>query len=96
MDIRMNAGYVIVDSISIDDVEFVLGVNTKVGGKFVTWRCSGGKDYYWGHYFDDLLAAKGDLLARAGEELEIALLNYEREKNRAKNKSDKMHEGQVR
>jgi hypothetical protein len=37
---------------------------------FVTWKCSGGSNYYWGHYFTDELSAKRDLLQRAKDELE--------------------------
>ena len=37
---------------------------------FVTWECKNGDDYFWGHYFSDRLAAKRDLLERAGHELQ--------------------------
>ena len=73
MDDRTNAGYTITDSIRIGETEFVLG---RRGGSFpmyVTWACKGGDNYYWGHYFGDLLEAQKDLLARAGEELEYQM-----------------------
>ncbi len=73
MDYRTNEGYIIVDSILVGETEYVLG---KLVGKipmYVTWACKGGDDYYWGHYFPDLLEAKKDLLDRAGHELEIQM-----------------------
>lgn len=71
MNIRMNEGYIITDSICIDEAEFVLGVSSTAPSMFVTWKCSDGNNYYWGHYTTDQLAAKRDLLTRASEELEI-------------------------
>ena len=70
MEQRANEGYIITDSIHVGDVEFVIGENeTQYGTMFVTWRCSNGTDYYWGHYFNDLFAAQKDLVARAQEEV---------------------------
>lgn len=71
MDVRMNAGYIITSSVHVGKSEFVLGISTKAPGQFVTWKCSGGTDYYWGHYFSDQFAAEKDLVARAQEEIEI-------------------------
>ena len=71
MDVRMNAGYIITSSVHVGESEFVLGVSTKAPGQFVTWKCSGGSDYYWGHYFSDQFAAEKDLVARAQEEIEF-------------------------
>ena len=45
---------------------------------YVTWACKGGDNYYWGHYFGDLLEAQKDLLARAGEELEYQMMRQGR------------------
>lgn len=67
---RMNAGYTITDSIHVGDVEFVIGVSSTAPSQFVTWECKGGSNYYWGHYMADRLAAVGDLLERAGQELD--------------------------
>ena len=53
MSLRINEGYIITDSIHIDEHEFVLGVNQHSAQSFVTWRCDGGDYYYWGHYFSD-------------------------------------------
>ena len=71
MDTRINEGYVITDSIHVGETEFVLGKLDSTIPMYVTWACKGGDNYYWGHYFNDLLDAKKDLLTRAGEELEF-------------------------
>jgi len=70
MDYRENAGYVITDSCHVGDSEFVLGVHLTEPHQFVTWKCTGRTDYYWGHYFSDLFAAQKDLVARAQEEVQ--------------------------
>ena len=69
-DIRTNAGFVITNSIPVGNAEFVLGVNMANPDNFVTWKCSGGNDYYWGHYTDSLLKATKDLCLRALEEVQ--------------------------
>ena len=78
MGSRMNAGYLITDSIHIGTTEFVLGVSIAERSMFVTWACQGSDYYYWGHYHSDLLAAKKDLLERAGAELEYQMTKQER------------------
>lgn len=80
MDTRMNAGYIITSSVHVGESEFVLGVSAKAPRQFVTWKCSGGTDYYWGHYFSDQFAAEKDLVARAHEE--IAFLEERPEKQK--------------
>ena len=45
---RMNAGYLITDSIHIGTTEFVLGVSIAERSMFVTWACQGSDYYYWG------------------------------------------------
>ena len=62
---RTNEGYAIKNTIRIGDVEFVLGEHMTVPNQFVTWECKDGNNYYWGHYFGNLTAAKLDLLTRA-------------------------------
>ena len=69
MDERRNAGYIITDSIHVGNTEFVLGVNQSNGANFVTWECTGGNNYFWGHYTDNLLSAKKDLCERAMTEI---------------------------
>lgn len=73
MNLRMNAGYIITDSVHVGETEFVLGVHSIAAHQFVTWACKDGKDYYWGHYHDDLLSATKDLLDRAAQELEFCM-----------------------
>ena len=93
MDDRVKAGYTITDSIQIGETEFVLG---KRGGSFpmyVTWACKGGDNYYWGHYFGDLLEAQKDLLSRAGEELEYQMMRQGKSEKVLKEKeAEKEHE----
>lgn len=70
MGIRVNQGYIITSSVHIGEAEYVMGVSTKAPSQYVTWKCSNGEDYYWGHYFSDRLAAEKDLVTRAQEEVE--------------------------
>lgn len=67
---RINQGYVITDSCHVGDSEFVLGVHSTAPQQFVTWKCTGRTDYYWGHYFSTLFDAQKDLVARAQEEVQ--------------------------
>ena len=81
MNPRMNAGYVITDSIHIGKAEFVIGENqTCFGTMYVTWECKNGNNYFWGHYMDSRRAAEKDLLERAGQELEIQQRREKQEK----------------
>ena len=73
MDARINEGYIITDSIHVGETEFVFGKLDSNIPMYVTWACKGGDNYYWGHYFNDPLDAKKDLLIRAGEELEFQM-----------------------
>ena len=70
MDVRINAGYTITDSIHVGNVEFVIGESRSAPAMFVTWECKGKNNYYWGHYLTGRMAAVRDLLDRAGKELE--------------------------
>jgi hypothetical protein len=69
MDLRMNEGYIITDSIHIGEYEFVLGVSQYIDNDFVTWRCNDGNYYYWGHYHNDLFSAQKDLVERAADKV---------------------------
>ena len=71
MDVRMNAGYIITDSIHIGETEFVIGMSVSAPAQFVTWECKDGNNYYWGHYLYERMAAEHDLLDRASKELEF-------------------------
>mgnify|MGYP007047945947 CR=1 FL=1 len=86
---RINAGYTITDSIYIEDTEFVLGVSVHEPAMFVTWACTGGDNYFWGHYHSDLLTAKKDLLGRASQELELQMGWRERIAERASREPDR-------
>lgn len=68
---RINAGYVITDSIHIGNAEFVIGEMSNTPAPFVTWECKDGDNYFWGHYHTDRKAAEHDLLERASQELEF-------------------------
>ena len=85
---RENQGYIITDSIHIGEVDFVIGELpiATAPSPFVTWECRNGNDYFWGHYFSDGMAAKRDLLERAGQELDY------QERMRNKPTREKEHE----
>lgn len=70
MEERSNCGYTIVQTLMIGDSEFVLGHNPESPNPYVTWKCSNGDYYFWGHYCNDRMDADRDLLTRAGQELE--------------------------
>ena len=68
--LRINAGYVISDSIHVGDSEFVLGVSQYIPNDYVTWKCNDGTNYFWGHYHSDPIKAVKDLVSRAMEEIQ--------------------------
>jgi hypothetical protein len=68
--LRINAGYVITDSIHVGDSEFVLGVSQYIPNDYVTWKCKDGTNYFWGHYHSDPIKAVKDLVSRAMEEIQ--------------------------
>jgi len=71
---EINASYVITDRLSVGDYEFVIGEREAGPTRFVTWKCrKGEKDYFWGHYLNDRLAAVEDLCKRAIDEVEYLL-----------------------
>lgn len=74
---RSNAGYTIVDSVTANGREYVLGMNENAPDKYVTWLCADGDYYTWGHYFSNALQAQKDLLERALENINAALPNKE-------------------
>ena len=73
MNIRMNAGYIITDSVRVGKEELLLGIYGEPPKRFATGICKGGKDYCWDHHHSDLLLATKDLLERATQELEFCL-----------------------
>ncbi len=64
MDWRKNAGYIITSAITIGESEIVLGVHEKLPDHFVTWVCANGNNYFWGHYFSNLINAQKDFCER--------------------------------
>ena len=72
-DVRINAGYVITDSVFIGEAEFVIGKMPNAPAPFVTWECKDGNNYFWGHYLSDRRAAEQDLLERAGNEWQFQM-----------------------
>lgn len=73
MDWRKNAGYIITNSISIGDSEIVLGVHETRPDMFVTWECNvkDKNNYFWGHYFSDLISAQKDFCERGVRKTEF-------------------------
>jgi len=70
MEKEINAGYVITDRLTVGNAEFVIGQREAEPAQFVTWKCrKGEKDYFWGHYLSDRLAALEDLCNRALDEI---------------------------
>ena len=68
---RTNAGYEIIETISLPNEEYVLGVrNTTFNEQaYVTWVYVDGT-YYYGHYLNEYDVALKDLYERAKNELE--------------------------
>lgn len=64
MEWRENAGYIITNHITIGDSEIVLGVHKELPDHFVTWECTNKDNYFWGHYFSNLISAQKDFCAR--------------------------------
>ena len=71
MSKRTNAGYEIIETISLPNEEYVLGVKTTTFNEqaYVTWVYVDGT-YYYGHYLNDYDVALKDLYERVKNELE--------------------------
>ena len=71
MSKRTNAGYEIIETISLPDEEYVLGERTTTFNEqaYVTWIYVDGT-YYYGHYLNDYDVALKDLYERVKNELE--------------------------
>lgn len=67
---RMNAGYETIQSVPVGTTEFVLGQSIHTGAQFVTWECTGGNNYFWGHYFKTKEKAIADLYDRVEYEVQ--------------------------
>ena len=71
MEWRKNAGYIITNSITIGNSEIVLGVHETRPNAFVTWECSDKDNYFWGHYFNNLVSAQKDFCERGVQKAEF-------------------------
>lgn len=71
MEIRVNAGYLIIETVRIDTtLEVVMGQNTSdQGTPYVTWLCRNATDYYWGDYRDDYNECRRRLFERVLDQL---------------------------
>ena len=71
MNKRANAGYEIIETISLPNEEYVLGVKTTTFNEqaYVTWVYVDGT-YYYGHYLNEYDVALKDLYERVKKELE--------------------------
>ena len=61
---RSNQGYEIIESCTIGSTELVIGHNPKAPNPYVCWYCKGGDNYFWGHYCNELSAAREKLNER--------------------------------
>ena len=71
MSKRTNAGYEIIETISLPNEDYVLGERTTTFNEqaYVTWVYVDGT-YYYGHYLNDYDVALKDLYERVKKELE--------------------------
>lgn len=72
---RANEEWTIEDAIRLNDhEEVVLATRPNKyapnGIEYVTWFCTNGDNYFWGHYTYSMKSAKLDLLERAKAEIE--------------------------
>ena len=86
MSERKNAGYTIIESIHIGNTEFVIGHKPGAPSQYVTWECTNGDNYFWGHYMDERHQAERDLLERASSELDLQERAKASQKNKDKEK----------
>lgn len=61
---RSNQGYEIIESCTIGSTELVIGHNPKAPNPYVCWYCKGEDNYFWGHYCNELSAAREKLNER--------------------------------
>lgn len=94
MEKRINQGYEITQSIQVGRAEFVLGEHPKAPSKYVTWECKDKDNYFFGHYYGNLLAATRDLCERAITEIEF-LERREEEINKEKKAREEARKGKV-
>lgn len=72
---RNNAGFEIIMATQFpNEIEVVLGMSAT---QWVTWLCSKGDSYYWGHYFINEIDAKIDFFERVQREAQYYIDLYE-------------------
>jgi len=80
MEKETNAGYEIIEKLSVGNSIFVLGsMDSAYGTKYVTWQSNANNDptnYFWGHYIQSYEDAREDLYKRAYEETLALNPNY--------------------
>lgn len=76
MSDRTNAGYTIINAVTVGKGEIVLGERTNANKEkqYVTWECNNGS-YYYGHYIENIFDALKDFGQRVADKAEcIAVL----------------------
>lgn len=73
---RINQGYKIIDSITVADVEVIIGHNPRSPNPYVCWYCKGSDYYYWGCYCNTLEAAQRKLSERVDYKRRFKLHEY--------------------
>ena len=72
-EVRVHAGYEIIESIKFNEIEFVLGKRIKGHQQFVNWICHNGTEYNLGIYTTRKNEARKTLYNRARNELSYRL-----------------------
>jgi hypothetical protein len=87
----VNDCFAIIYSARINErTEIVVGKrNTEFGTDYVTWECTDGNNYYWGHYdFQSEQEACLDMYERAAKKLRMLLPKHESECDNSFSKTD--------
>lgn len=81
--LRVNQGYVIIDSAIIGSAEVVLAESPTAPSPYVTWQRNiendeqdGAENFFWGHYFSDPERAQEDFRQRVAEKREDYLESH--------------------
>lgn len=70
MEQEINAGYIITDRLTVGEYEFVIGERQEAPANYVTWQCKkDSREYFWGHYCSDRMAAVEDFCKRVLDEV---------------------------
>lgn len=69
---RENYNYIIIYAYRLNEEEEIVLGKKQIGEwtHFVTWMCNNqGRNYFWGHYFDNEIDALEDLVERIKKEI---------------------------